>query len=287
MDESVAYQAQLARLADAASFAVRTVGRWLRQQRETLGEDEIETKAPGDFVSRLDRDADTMLREELTAILPGSGILSEEHKPVRGDGNWRWIIDPLDGTTNFLAGLPHWSVSVALEDRSQVSRGFGDIVFGIVFLPALDRLYIARKGLGAKCNGHPIEMGRPRLQRRSTISHWWPMSSGRVMQGILDVVQSLHGRVGGIRNIGSPSVEMCLVAHGELDGFFASDMEAFDLAAGKLILEEAGGIVKDAWGGDPLSSGWVLAANAPIHELLTKELKDVFRSAPKKSSRSN
>ena len=128
MDDRVAYQAQLARLADAASFAVRSVGRWLRQQRELLTEDIIEVKQPGDFVTAMDRTADAMLREELSSILPGCGFLSEEEKPVKGEGQWRWIIDPIDGTTNYLAGLPHWAVSVALEDRSGTRSGWGELV---------------------------------------------------------------------------------------------------------------------------------------------------------------
>jgi myo-inositol-1(or 4)-monophosphatase len=176
-------------------------------------------------------------------------------------------------------------VTIALEDRQETGRGWGELVFGIIYMPVLDRLYLARKDLGAKCNGKPVEMGKPRLQRRSVISHWWPMSQGKVMQNVLEIVDSLHGRVGGIRNLGSPSCEMALVAHGELDGFFASDMEPHDLAAGSLLMREAGGVVADPWERDPLESGWVIAASEPIHELLVKEFKEVFKSAPKKSNR--
>lgn len=285
MDDRVAYQAQLARLADAASFAVRSVGRWLRQQREKVTEEIVEMKQPGDFVSIMDRTADQKLRDELTSILPGAGILSEEDKPVKGDGQWRWIIDPLDGTTNYLAGLPYWAVSVALEDRSGVRSGWGELVFGVIYLPVLDRLYLTRKGHGAKCNGKVIELDKPRLLRRSTISHWWPMS-GKQMSGFQSVIGSLHGRVGGIRNLGSPAAELALVAHGELDGFFATDMETHDLAAGVLLVQEAGGVVGDPWGRDPLDSGWIIAGSEPIQELLRKELRAVFRTAPKKKDKS-
>ncbi len=286
MDDRIAYQAQLARLADAASFVVRSVGRWLRQERESITEDVVEMKQPGDFVTDRDRMADKRLREELLSILPGSGVLSEEGKAIKGDGFWRWIVDPLDGTTNYLAGLPHWAVSVALEDRNGIRSGWGELVFGIVYLPILDRLYLARKGHGAKCNGKPIQLGKPRLQRRSTISHWWPMSTGKPMTGFLQIVDSLHGRVGGIRNVGSPASELALVAHGELDGFFATDMEPADLAAGILLMQETGGVVGDPWGRDPLDSGWIIAGSEPVHELLRKEIRDVFRSAPKKKDRS-
>ncbi|MFH0884001.1 MAG: inositol monophosphatase family protein [bacterium] len=286
MDDNIAYQAQLARLADAASFVVRSVGRWLRQQRESITEDRVEMKQPGDFVTEKDRVADARLREELLAILPGSGILSEEDKPIKGDGRWRWIVNPLDGTTNYLAGLPHWAVSVALEDRSGTRSSWGELVFGIIYLPVLDRLYLARKGHGAKCNGKLIHLGKPRLQRRSTISHWWPMSTGKTMTGFLQIIGNLHGRVGGIRNIGSPASELALVAHGEMDGFFATDTEPTDLAAGILLLQEAGGVIGDPWGHDPLDSGWIIAASEPIHELLRKEIREVFRTAPKKRDKS-
>ena len=108
--------AKIARLADAASSVVRRVGRWLRTERLRIAELEIEPKQHGDFVSRADRGADQMLRESLTAILPGSGVLSEEETELEGEGAWRWIVDPLDGSNNYLAGLPHWAVSVALEE---------------------------------------------------------------------------------------------------------------------------------------------------------------------------
>jgi len=286
MDEAISYQAHLARVADAASFSVRSVGRWLRQERGRVKEDDIEMKQPGDFVSEMDREADRKLREDLFAILPGSGVMSEELRNVRGEGRWRWIVDPLDGTTNYLSGLPHWGVSVALEDRKETSGGWGEIVIGIVYLPVLDKLYLARKGLGAKVNGKKILSKKPRLQRRSTLSHWWPMSTGKPMQGFLDIVGSLHGRVGGIRNLGSPAAELCLVADNDLDGFFATDMEVYDLAAGILIVQESGGVVGDPWGHNPLDSGWIIAGNAQIHELLRKEIRDVFRTAPRKSNRS-
>jgi len=268
--------AKAARLADATSMIVRRVGRWLRAERVRIAELEVDVKQHGDFVSRADRTADQMLRDDLTTILPGSDVLSEENKELAGEGEWRWIVDPLDGTSNYLAGLPYWGISVALEDVSERGRSaFGDLLLGLVYLPELDRMYIARAGSGASVNGHPIEV-RERSLDRHTYSHWWPMDSGQPLETFQEIVSKLHPKVGAIRNLGSPAAELCLVADGTLQGFFATDMEPWDLAAGILLVEEAGGFVADPWNGNPMESGFAIAGTRGAMDLLRRELGNRF-----------
>jgi len=271
-------ESRLARIADATSSVVRRVGRWLRYEREQLKENDIDKKQHGDFVSRADKIADEMLREGLLNILPGSGVISEEEKPLIGQGKWRWIVDPLDGTTNYLAGLPHWAISVALEDREQVYEGWGDITIAVIYVPDLDKMYISRIGAGVSLNGSPISISNKKLTR-STISHWWPKDSGKDLANCLSLVKRLHPKVAAIRNIGSPAVELAMVAEGTLEGFWAADMEPWDLAAGILLVEEAGGLITDPDSENPLDSGWPIAGNRETAQLIRSSYIEVVKES--------
>jgi myo-inositol-1(or 4)-monophosphatase len=269
MSMSDAEKARIARVADAASIVVRRVGRWLRFERENISEDNIETKQFGDYVTYADKTANKMLLDDLITLMPDSGIISEELAPVHGEGRWRWIVDPLDGTTNYLAGLPHWGISVALEDREGVVDGWGDLVLGIIYLPELDKMYLARQGNGAACNGKQIKVAN-RALKRSTFSHWWPMDRKETLVKFQNGVSKMLESVGAIRNIGSPAAELAMVAEGTLDGFWATDMDPWDLAAGILIVEEAGGVISDPWNTNPLDSGFPIAGNSKSAELIRK-----------------
>lgn len=270
MEHRTDYRAKVARLADAAAMVIRRAGRWLRDEQVRIAELEIEEKQHGDYVSRADRTSDEMLREGLTGILPGSGVLSEEADELHGESDWRWIVDPLDGTTNYLSGLPLWGISIALENREGVEPGeWGDLHLGLIYLPALDKLYITRAGEGASCNGKPIEL-RPRSEHRATLSHWWPMDLNDPLVGFQEVVSELLPTVGAIRNLGSPAAELAMVAEGSLQAFFAMDMEPWDLAAGILLVEEAGGVTADPWNSNPLTTGFAIAGQESLVRRLRK-----------------
>ncbi len=232
-----------------------------------------ENKRHGDFVSQADRETDALLRQRLTDLLPGSGVLSEEESELVGEGHWRWIVDPLDGTSNYLAGLPHWGVSVALERRESQTPTepvWGRLVLGAVHLPALSQTYTALDGGGAMLNGDSIGV-RPLPPGLSAVSHWWPAESA-LQPRFHQLVASLHSQLGSIRNLGSPAAELCLVASGVLQGFFATDMEPWDLAAGELIVREAGGWAGDPEGGSALVSGFSLAGVEPVLSVLRRQI---------------
>jgi myo-inositol-1(or 4)-monophosphatase len=230
---------------------------------------QVSIKGPGDFVSAADRRAEQILRQELGRARPGFGFLLEEAGTVRGeDQEHRWLVDPLDGTTNFLHGLPHFAISVALERR-------GELVAGVIYDPIKDELFCAEKGAGAYLNDR-----RLRVSGRSELGSCligtgipvldWP---GRE-QGFLTQLERLSGEVAGIRRLGTASLDLAYVAAGRLDGFWEFDLKPWDVAAGIVLVREAGGLVGRLEGdGDLLARGTLVASNAAIHPRMLQLLR--------------
>jgi myo-inositol-1(or 4)-monophosphatase len=230
---------------------------------------QVSIKGPGDFVSAADRRAEQILRQELGRARPGFGFLLEEAGPVRGeDQEHRWLVDPLDGTTNFLHGLPHFAISVALERR-------GELVAGVIYDPIKDELFCAEKGAGAYLNDR-----RLRVSGRSELATCligtgipvlnWP---GRA-QGYAHQLERLSAEVAGIRRLGTASLDLGYVAAGRLDGFWEFDLKPWDVAAGIVLVREAGGLVGRLEGdGDLLARGTLVASNAAIHPRMLQLLR--------------
>jgi myo-inositol-1(or 4)-monophosphatase len=230
---------------------------------------QVSLKGPGDFVSAADRRAEQILRQELTKARPGFGLLLEESGEVAGrDEGYRWIVDPLDGTTNFLHGLPHFAISVALERR-------GELVAGVIYDPVKDELFAAEKGAGAYLNDRRI-----RVSSRSDLTKCligtgipvldWP---GRG-QGFIRQLESVADHVAGIRRIGTASLDLAYVAAGRLDGFWEYGLKPWDIAAGIVLVREAGGLVSRAEGDDDLlAPGTLVASNATVHAKLAELLR--------------
>jgi myo-inositol-1(or 4)-monophosphatase len=230
---------------------------------------QVSIKGPGDFVSAADRRAEQILRQELGRARPGFGFLLEEAGPVRGeDQEHRWLVDPLDGTTNFLHGLPHFAISVALERR-------GELVAGVIYDPIKDELFCAEKGAGAYLNDR-----RLRVSGRSELATCligtgipvldWP---GRA-QGYAHQLERLSAEVAGIRRLGTASLDLAYVAAGRLDGFWEFDLKPWDVAAGIVLVREAGGLVGRLEGeGDLLARGTLVASNAAIHPRMLQLLR--------------
>jgi myo-inositol-1(or 4)-monophosphatase len=230
---------------------------------------QVSLKGPGDFVSAADRRAEQILRQELSKARPGFGLLLEESGEVVGrDQGYRWIVDPLDGTTNFLHGLPHFSISIALERR-------GELVAGVIYDPIKDELFAAEKGAGAYLNDRRI-----RVSRRSDLANCligtgipvldWP---GRD-KGFALQLERVSDHVAGIRRIGTASLDLAYVAAGRLDGFWEYGLKPWDIAAGIVLVREAGGLVSRAEGDDDLlEPGTVVASNATVHGKLAELLR--------------
>ena len=228
---------------------------------------QVSVKGPGDFVSQADFKAEKIVYDELMKSRPTYGFLGEESDEVKGtDGAHRWIVDPLDGTTNFLHGIPMFAVSIALERN-------GEIVAGVVFNPATDELYTAEKGGGAFLNDRRLRVASRRVLSDTVISTGVP-NLGRGDHGkYLVELRHVMGEVAGIRRMGAAALDLAYVAAGRVDGYWETGLSPWDIAAGILLVREAGGFVSDMKGSktDMFTSRSIVAGN----ELIQKALLEV------------
>jgi myo-inositol-1(or 4)-monophosphatase len=221
---------------------------------------QVSLKGAGDFVSNADRKAEETLREELTRARPAYGWLGEETGGEDApDGMHRWIVDPLDGTTNFLHGIPHWAISVALERK-------GEIVAGVVFSPAQDELYAAEKGGGAWMNDRRLRVSGRRDMGEMVFGTGVPFADSKHLPRFIKDIAHLMPRCAGLRRMGAAALDLAYVASGRFDGFWERNLKPWDVAAGALLVREAGGFVRDIDHDDrdPVHSGMIMAANAEV-----------------------
>jgi len=224
---------------------------------------QVSVKGPSDYVSQADRKAEKIVKDELMKARPTYGFLGEESEEIKGtDGAHRWIVDPLDGTTNFLHGIPQFAVSLALERN-------GEIVAAVVFNPATDELYTAEKGGGAFLNDRRLRVAARKELSDSVITCGVP-HLGRGNHGkFLVELRHVMGEVAGIRRFGAASLDLAYVAAGRCDGYWETGLAAWDIAAGILLIKEAGGWVSDFDGKTSmLETGSVVAGNEYIHKAL-------------------
>lgn len=222
---------------------------------------QVSRKGAADFVSRADIRAEDIIFEELSRARPKFGFIMEERGEVEGaDNSNRWIIDPLDGTTNFLHGVPHFAISIALErDRQPYA--------GVVYNPATDELYWAEKGEGAFMNDRRLRVsGRDDLSQ-SLFACGLPFAGKPGRAEALAEAGRVLEKTAGVRRFGAASLDLAFVAAGRFDAFWERDLEIWDIAAGAVLVREAGGLVTEIDGGRGfLTSGSILAANTEIHD---------------------
>ena len=253
-------------LMNVMTAAALKAGRGLKRDFGEVENLQVSMKGPADFVSAADRKAEKTLFEELSKARPGYGFLMEESGAVEGsDKTHRWIIDPLDGTTNFLHGLPIFAISLALERE-------GQIVAGLVYNPATDEMYVTEKGQGAWLNNRRLRVSARREIPDALIGCGVP-PLGRAAQHpkFKAELAAVMARAGNVRRLGSAALDLAFVAAGRFDAFWERGLNPWDLAAGVLLVREAGGYVTDADGGvDILQKGSVCAgAEAIQRHLLT------------------
>ncbi len=246
--------------------AVLKAGRGLARDFGEVENLQVSLKGPGDFVSAADHRADKTLIAELRKARPTYGFLTEESGDLPGEdrGN-RWIIDPLDGTTNFLHGIPLFSISLALERE-------GQLVAGVVYNPIINELYVAERGSGAFLNDRRLRVAKRQKLADAVIGTGMPRL-GRGDDAYLGELDGIMRQTAGIRRCGSAALDLAWVASGRFDGFWERGLSAWDVAAGILLVREAGGYVTDLKGGSgglPGGSGpgSVLAGNEAIHAAL-------------------
>ena len=248
--------------------AAMKAGRSLSRDFGEVQNLQVSMKGPGDYVSQADRKAEDILFAELSKARPGYAFLMEERGVVEGDDSQhRWIVDPLDGTTNFLHGIPLFAVSIALERQ-------GQIVAGVIYNPAMDELYTTERGGGAFMNDRRLRVaGRTKLV--DTVIGCGMPHLGRGHHGnFLVELRNVMAEVSGVRRLGSAALDLAYVAAGRMDGFWETGLSAWDIAAGLLLIREAGGFVSDMDGGqDMLDNGSVVAGNEVIQRALLKAVK--------------
>ncbi|WP_372836702.1 inositol monophosphatase family protein [Puniceibacterium confluentis] len=242
--------------------AARKAGRSLVKDFREVENLQVSMKGAGDFVSKADYAAEKILRDELMGARPTYGWLGEESEEVAGqDPTRRWVVDPLDGTTNFLHGLPHWCISIALEHK-------GQIVSGVVFDPAKDEMFYAEKGAGAWLN----DSKRLRVSGRSRMieavfATGVPFAAKKTLPATLQDLARLMPECAGVRRWGAAALDLAYVAAGRYDGYWERELKLWDIAAGSLIAQEAGalleGVRKDQ---DPLASGALVCANNQLFD---------------------
>jgi myo-inositol-1(or 4)-monophosphatase len=249
--------------------AARRAGRTLVRDFGEVENLQVSSKGPGDFVSRADTRAEEIVRGELTEARPNYGWLGEESAEVRGaDPTRRWIVDPLDGTTNFLHGIPHWAVSIALEHK-------GEIVAAVVYDPAKDEMFVAEKGSGAYLNDRRIRVSGRREMITMLFGTGIPFGGSPLLPETLKDLARLTPRTAGIRRMGVAALDLAYVAAGRLDGFWERSLNPWDIAAGLLLVREAGGLVGGMGpGDDPMETGNVIAANAEVFEAFAGLLRN-------------
>jgi len=242
--------------------AARRAGRSLVKDFRGVENLQVGAKGPGDFVSKADLAAEAILKDDLMGARPNYGWLAEESGPAEKgkDPTRRWIVDPLDGTTNFLHGMPHWAVSIALEHK-------GEIVAGVVFDAAKDEMFVAEKGAGAWMNETRLRVsGRSRLEK-SVFATGIPFGAKRTLPAMLHDLSQLMPATAGLRRWGAASLDLAYVAAGRFDGYWEREIQPWDIAAGLLLVREAGGLVEPLReGGDIFADSAVLAANAAVFD---------------------
>ena len=233
---------------------------------------QVSRKGPADFVSTADHKAEKVLREELGRARPGFGFIMEEAGVIEGsDPHHRWIVDPLDGTTNFLHGLPHFAISIGLERD-------GEIIAGVVFDPIKDETFWAEKGAGAYLNHRRLRVSSRRKAEEALVATGMPYRGHGAVGHFVAQLDAVMDQVAGIRRMGAAALDLAYVAAGRYDAFWEEHLSPWDVAAGMLLVREAGGYVSKTDGGDDvLGTGSVLAANDQLHQPMLQLLRKAVR----------
>jgi myo-inositol-1(or 4)-monophosphatase len=248
--------------------AARKAGRALARDFGEVAELQVSKKGAADYVSAADLKAEQTIFEELARARPGYGFLGEERGLIAGtDKTHTWIVDPLDGTTNFLHAMPHFAINIAL-------RREGQIVAGVTYNPASSDLFWAERGRGAFLNDHRLRVAARTRFEEAVFATGIPFLGHGQHGRFLKELHQVSQRVSGVRRFGAAALDLAWVAAGRFDGFWERDLKPWDMAAGILMVTEAGGVVTDADGApDPLATGSICVGNSTLHALLLERLK--------------
>jgi len=252
--------------------AARRAGSLITRNMDQLHRIRVEAKARADFVTQIDRDAETDIVDTILRAYPDHGIIAEEGSEKPGE-EYEWIIDPLDGTTNFLQGIPHFCVSIACKRR-------GLLEHAVILDPVRNELFTATRGEGAHLNERRIRVSDRTRFDRAVCGTGLQFKSAARIDAQLGIVRDMTHKTSGIRRSGSAALDLAYVAAGRLDAFWELDLFAWDMAAGALLVQEAGGLVCDVDGNSThLESGDVVATNAKLHDQIMPMMKPLIRKS--------
>lgn len=255
--------------------AAHAAGDYISRQVNNIPNLEIEHKDTNDFVTHVDRMAEQKIIDTLLKAFPDHSILAEE-SGQQGVSDYQWIIDPLDGTTNFLHGFPHFAVSIALSHKGKLEQA-------VIYDPMKQELFSASKGAGATLNNRRIRVTRPVSIKGALLGTGFPFRDKQHLPAFQSMFADFFGQAGDIRRAGSAALDLAYVAAGRLDGFWEIGLKPWDMAAGALIIREAGGLVGDFAGNDKyLDTGNIVAGNPKIFADIVRKLQPHL-TAPLKS----
>ncbi len=261
--------------------AARKAGQRLRRDFGEVEHLQVSRKGPADFVSKADQRAERTLYDELLLARPEWGFVLEEGGVIEGNPDSpRWIIDPLDGTSNFLHGIPHFAISIAVQERKLDGSDWGDVTAALVYQPITDESYWAERNRGAWLQDRRLRVSSRRHLDESLIATGIPFAGRGDAPEWTRIYGALAPQVAGIRRFGAASLDLAWVAAGRFDAFWESDLASWDTAAGCLLVREAGGFVTD-WRGTslPICDQQVLAGNDVLHSRLHKAIAGVLKGS--------
>ena len=249
--------------------AARKAARNVKRDYGEVDQLQVSHKGPADFVTAADIRTEKILTESLSNARPEYGFLSEELGEVKGtDNNYRWIIDPIDGTTNFIHGIPHFAISIALEEN-------GALIAGVIYEPINDQMFWAERGNGAWINDRRLRVSARKRMSESIFATGIPFLGRGDHKVFLRQIEAIMAVSAGIRRFGSAALDLAYVAAGRFDGFWETNLKPWDIAAGILIVREAGGMVSGTKGReDMLATGCIVAANPYLHSELLEKVRN-------------
>ncbi len=258
-------------LLNIAVTAARAAGSIIVRYLDRVDTLDVATKHMNEFVTQVDREAEAIIIADIRKAYPHHAILAEE-SGAAGDNEYRWIIDPLDGTTNYLHGFPQFCVSIALEHRGRLDQG-------VVFDPLRQELFTASRGAGARLNDRRIRVSRQTTLEGSLLGTGFPFRGDYDLDNYLETMRALIPKSAGVRRAGAAALDLAYVAAGRLDGFWEFGLEPWDMAAGVLLIREAGGLVTDADGDEHyMDSGNIVTGTPRIVRELVKVIKPIWKS---------
>ncbi|ADN76965.1 inositol monophosphatase [Ferrimonas balearica DSM 9799] len=248
--------------------AARNAGNVIARAFEDLDKVEAEQKGLNDFVTNVDRDAERAIVATIQKAYPKHTIIGEECGTITGEHDeFQWIIDPLDGTTNFMKGIPHFAVSIALQIK-------GKIEHGVIYDPIRNELFSASRGAGVQLNGYRIRVANKRDLKGTILGTGFPFKQRQHMEPYMAIFAELFNDVADMRRAGSAALDLAYVAAGRLDGFWEIGLKPWDIAAGELMVREAGGLVSDFVGGHgQLTSGNIVAGAPKVTASIVSKMR--------------